>query len=172
MQSQQTLQKREKSNPIFAEPDKVFDQIREFSENVATRAYEFFDGRGRQFGHELEDWLRAEEQLMRRVPVEVRENATQITVRAEVPGFTVHDIQVSVEPSSLLISGKAEEQREEKDERTVFAECSSRQFYRWLDLPAEVDPAKATATLKDGILELDLTKAPASQAARAWVTTA
>jgi len=172
MQSQQTLQKREKSNPIFAEPDKVFDQVREFSESIATRAYEFFDGRGREFGHDLEDWLQAEEQLMRRVPVEVRENATQITVRAEVPGFTVSDIQVTVEPWNLAISGKAEEQRQEKDEWTVYADCASRRFYRSLDLPAEVDPARATAILKDGILEIDLTKAGASQAAKAQVKTA
>ena len=172
MQSQQTLQKPEKSSPIFAEADKLFDQITEFSQNISKRAYEFFDGRGRQFGHELEDWLRAEEELMRRVPVEMRENATQIVVRAEVPGFTASDIRIGVEPWGLVISGKAEEQREHKDERTVYAECRSRQFYRSLDLPAEVDPAKATAVLKDGILELDLAKTRATQAARAEVKTA
>ena len=172
MQSQQTLQKHEKSNSIFAESDKLFDQRRELSENIAKRAYEFFDGRGRQFGQDLDDWLRAEEEVMRRVPVEVRENATQITVCAEVPGFTVSDIQVRVEPWNLAISGKAEEQRQEKDEWTVYAECSSRRFYRSLELPAEVDPARATAILKDGILEIDLTKAAASQAARAHVKTA
>ena len=159
MQSQQTLQKREKSNQIFAETDKLFDQMTEFSQNIAKRAYEFFDGRGRQFGHELEDWLRAEDEVLRRVPVEVRENARQLVVLAEVPGFTVNDLRVAVEPRSLVISGKAEEQRDERDERTVYAECCSRQFYRSLDLPAEVDPAKATATLKDGILEVDLEKA-------------
>ena len=172
MQSQQTLQKREKSNPIFGEADKLFDQMTEFSQNIAKRAYEFFDGRGRQFGYELEDWLRAEEEVLRRVPIEVKENATQIVVRAEVPGFTVNDIRVWVEPWSVVISGKAEELRDEKDERTVYAECRSRQFYRSLDLPSEVNPEKATAGLKDGILELDLAKAAASQAAKVEAKTA
>jgi hypothetical protein len=32
-------------------------------EQVRTRAYELFEMRGREAGHELEDWLRAEEEI-------------------------------------------------------------------------------------------------------------
>ncbi|HXT12606.1 MAG TPA: DUF2934 domain-containing protein [Candidatus Angelobacter sp.] len=33
---------------------------------VAQRAYELYEARGREPGHELEDWLRAEQELEQR----------------------------------------------------------------------------------------------------------
>jgi hypothetical protein len=32
-------------------------------ERIRLRAHEFYEARGREDGHELEDWLRAEEEL-------------------------------------------------------------------------------------------------------------
>ena len=37
--------------------EKIEDQIRQ-------RAYELYEARGREDGHDLEDWLRAEEEVM------------------------------------------------------------------------------------------------------------
>jgi hypothetical protein len=36
------------------------------TELVRKRAYEFFEARGREPGHDLEDWLRAELEIKRR----------------------------------------------------------------------------------------------------------
>jgi HSP20 family protein len=138
--------------------------MKEFSRSVAHRAYEYFEARGREFGHDLEDWFRAESELMRRVPVEIKEADSQITVRAEVPGFAANEINVSVEPQRLVISGKSEETTEEKKEQTLLSEFRSNQFYRELRLPAEVDPSKTTAVLKDGVLELVFAKVAESKA--------
>ncbi len=41
-----------------SEPEQLQDQIRE-------RAYELYESRGREDGHDLEDWLRAEEEIAR-----------------------------------------------------------------------------------------------------------
>jgi hypothetical protein len=35
-------------------------------ETVRTRAYELYEARGREDGHELDDWLRAEEEITQR----------------------------------------------------------------------------------------------------------
>ncbi len=35
---------------------------------IRNRAYELFEARGREEGHELEDWLRAEEEIRSRNP--------------------------------------------------------------------------------------------------------
>ncbi len=175
MQSRQALQTKQpetSSSPIFVEAEKLFDQMKEFSQSIARRAYEFFEARGRQIGHELEDWFRAESELMRSVPVEIKEAEDRITLRAEVPGFAAGEIKVSVEPQRLVISGKSEQTAEEKKEQTVFSEFRSNQFCRELSLPAEVDPAKATAVLKGGVLELALAKAAASDAVNVEVKTA
>jgi HSP20 family protein len=154
----ETTKQQTPASPIFVEAEKLFEQVKEFSQTVARRAYEFFEERGREFGKDLEDWFRAESELTRRTPVEIKEAENQITVRAEVPGFAANEINVSVEPQRLVISGKTEKATEEKKEQTLLSEFRSNQFCRELTLPAEVDPAKATAVLKDGVLELVFAK--------------
>jgi HSP20 family protein len=161
MKSQQAIQTTKQqtpASPIFVEAEKLFEQMKEFSQSIARRAYDFFEARGREFGHDLEDWFRAESELMRRTPVEIKEAENQIIVRAEVPGFTANEIKVSVEPQRLVLSGKSEKTTEEKKELTVLSEFRSNQFCRELRLPAEIDPAKTTAVLKDGVLELVFAK--------------
>jgi HSP20 family protein len=159
----QTTKQQTPASPIFVEDEKLFERMKEFSQSVARRAYEYFEARGCEFGRDLEDWFRAESELMRRVPVEVTEADGQITVRAEVPGFVANEIKISVEPQRLIISGKSEKTTEEKKEQTLLSEFRSNQFCRELRLPAEVEPKKTTAVLKDGVLELVFVKAAESK---------
>ena len=109
---------------------------------------------------DLEDWFRAESELMRRVPVEIKEADSQITVRAEVPGFAANEINVSVEPQQLVIR----RQVGENDGRSEGADLALRDPLEPVLPRAEaarrVDPAKTTAVLKDGVLELGLQKSP------------
>ena len=174
MQSQQALEMKQTSpsSPVFVEAEKLFEQMKESAQTIAKRAYEFFEERGPEFGHDLEDWLRAEFELARRLPLEVKENDGLLIVRAEVPGFKPDEIKVSVEPSQIIISGQAEQKKEEQTAKEVFSEFRSDQFCRCLNLPAEVVPAKATATLKDGVLELTLAKAAAGKATQVEVKAA
>jgi HSP20 family protein len=158
-QAIQTAKQQTPSSPIFVEAEKLFDQMKEFSQSVARRAYEYFEARGREFGHDLEDWFRAESDLMRRVPIEIKEIDGRTIVRAEVPGFAADEIKVSVEPQLLVISGKTEEKNEEKNEETLLSEFRSNQFYREVKLPFKVEPDQTTAVLNDGVLELALAKA-------------
>ncbi len=37
----------------------------DLAEDIRRRAYELYEQRGREHGHELEDWLRAEEEVTR-----------------------------------------------------------------------------------------------------------
>jgi HSP20 family protein len=166
MKSQQGIQPTKHqapASPIFVEAEKLFEQMKEFSQAVARRAYGYFEARGRKFGHDIEDWFRAESELMRRVPVEVKEADGKITVRAEVPGFAADEIKIGVEPKRLVISGKSEKTTEENKEQTLLSEFRSNQFCRELRLPAEVEPDKTTAVLKDGVLELVFAKAAESK---------
>jgi HSP20 family protein len=81
-------------------------------------------------------------------------------VRAEVPGFTTNDLEVSVEPECLTITGKRETKEErEKEGKVVYSERCADEILRVIDLPAAVDPTKVTATLKDGVLDLEMPKA-------------
>ena len=136
----------------------LLDRAREIYETIAQRAFELFDGRGREDGFALEDWLKAERELLRPVPLEIKESNDQFTIHAEVPGFTEKDIHVSLKPRHLIISGKVEESSEEKSGDTFYTSRRSNEILHGLDLPAEIDPEKASATFKDGNLDIRLPK--------------
>lgn len=157
----QALQKSSPASPIFVEAEKLFDQMKDFSQSIARRAYDYFEARGREWGHELEDWFKAEADLLREVPVEIVETEKQLNIRAEVPGFQASEIKVSFEPRFLTLSGTTE-QETTTEGKTVYSERRSQQFYRRLSLPTEVDTTTATAALKDGVLELTVAKATKS----------
>jgi HSP20 family protein len=141
------------------EDDPFFQRMREVYDTLARRAYELFDGRGRQDGHDLEDWFRAESELLSPMALEVDEDSDELIVRADLPGFRDKDIEVRVEPRRLIISGKREQIRDEKKRKTVYSERRSDEVFRTLELSQEIDPDKAKATLQDGTLEISLPKA-------------
>jgi HSP20 family protein len=140
-------------------PEKsLFRSIEEIQDNIAKRAYELFASSGFTDGHDIEDWLLAESELFGKMPVEVKETEKELTVTAGLPGFTEKDIEITVEPSRLVINGKREEKSESKKKgETVYSELSDRVF-RSIDLPADVDPEKVKATLTNGELEVTLPK--------------
>jgi len=143
----------------FTDIDKVLDHLQEMYGSIARRAFELFEGKGRAFGRDLEDWLRAESELLHPVHITIRESEEELTVQAEVPGFSTKELEVSVEPRRLTITGQRETKGEHKEGKTIYTERCADKMLRVIDLPAEVDPAKVTATLKDGILSFTLPKA-------------
>ena len=148
----------------IVEPETLFDRIQQTFNVIARRAFEMFDGNGRTPGHHLEDWFRAESEILHPIHVEMAETDEQLTVRAEVPGFAANELELSVQPRQLTISGRREKAEERKGEKAIYREQCSDQVLRVIDLPVEVNREKVTATLKNGVLELVLQKlAPAKK---------
>lgn len=160
------LRKRDVGPLKLASMDEIFQDMRDAFDSVARRAYEIFEANGRQFGRDLEDWFRAERELLHPVHMELRESDNQLTLKAEVPGFDAKDLEISVEPHRLTLAGKREWKKEEEKERVLFSERRSSQLFRSFELPAEIVPEKATATLKDGMLELKLPKSTTAKKIR------
>ncbi len=144
----------------------VFDRIQQVYGEIARRAFEIFDNNGRWFGNDLEDWFRAESELLHPVHLEIAESDDNLSVRAEVPGFSTKELEINVEPRRLTIAGKHEAQEENKKGKTIYSERCAREILRVVDLPAEVDSSKVSAILKDGILKMELPKAAHAKAVR------
>lgn len=146
--------------------DELFDRIEETYDSIARRAFEIFDNNGRWLGHELEDWFRAEAELLHPVHLEITETDENLAVRAEVPGFTNKELTINVEPRRLTITGKHEAQEESKKGKTVYSEHCAKEIMRVISLPAEIDSSKVNATLKDGVLNVEMPKAAHAKAIR------
>lgn len=150
----------------FASFDEVFKDMAQTFDQIARRAYEIFESNGRGFGRDLEDWFRAEGELLRPVNLEISESGNAVTVRAEVPGFDAKDLEVAIEGRQLTIAGKRESSKEEEKEKVLYSERRSNQVFRCIQLPTEVDAEKAGATLKGGVLELTIPKVEAARKVR------
>lgn len=136
-----------------------FTDMEELNDRIAQRAFNIFQERGFD-GREWDDWFRAEAEILKPVPIEIRESRENYIVRAEVPGLDAKDLTIQAEPTSIYIHGKTEQRKEEKDgEQVTYSEVSAHELARRIDLPASINPEKASARLINGVLELTLPKA-------------
>lgn len=166
MKSQQSVQEKLATTnitPKIVKAEGLLDRMKELYHSIANRAYEFFAGRGYTDGHDLEDWLWAEKELLHPLPLEVKENDTEFTISAEVPGFEAEDLKVSIEPNRLIINGKVETESKKGHKKTAYTEFQRKEIFRTIDLPVTIKAEQATATLKNGILTLILPKVVSSE---------
>lgn len=160
MAKQQTaLEKKVHRDNIFVTAEHFLEDFARNTEAIAHRAFELFEKRGYKFGHELEDWFKAERELLRKVPIEIKDVDGNLDIRAEVPGFTADNLKVSVEPNRITIKGEMEEKEEKKGKNTIYSEWKSNKIFRTFNLPHRVDADKATAAIRDGVLTLTVPKA-------------
>lgn len=83
-------------------------------------------------------------------------------IRAEVPGLTEKDLELSATANTLTLRGERKVDAPEgysvhRSERSAF------RFARSYDLPAKVDHERVEARLEHGVLTVTLPKAPEAQ---------
>lgn len=142
----------------------VLDQLRTISESIERRAYEMFEARGGQPGQELDDWLCAESELALPISVQLTELEDRLALRAELPEVSAQQIKIGLGPHRLVIVSMEETTERETVETVARA---SKQICRVLDLPVDVDPARAKATLENGILNVTVSRLAGADSARA-----
>lgn len=140
--------------------DKIFDHMRELHDIISRRAFELFEKGGGIFGRDLENWFKAESELLHPVSISIDDTDEGLKVEAEVPGFKAEELEVSVEPRRLTITGVRKAGKEEKKKgKTVYSERSAEKIMRVVELPVEVNTEAVSAVLKDGVLEFTMPKA-------------
>jgi len=140
------------SNPADLQPKMQKVQLA-----IARRAHELFEARGREHGHDREDWFRAESELLFPVSVSMSESEDRIGLRANVVGFDETELEVSIEPSRVTILGK-KEAADTKAEAGTIKQTGSHagQILEVVDLATEVMPECAVVELQEGVLKVEL----------------
>lgn len=82
------------------------------------------------------------------------------TLYAEVPGVDMQDLEVTVVGTTLTLKGERKPASEVASERHYRHERGYGPFGRSVQLPHKVDVEKVAARLDDGILTVQLPKAP------------
>jgi HSP20 family protein len=102
--------------------------------------------------------------VFRRGPsVDVYEEMNDVVVKAEIPGLTKEDVQVSLTDTSMTLSGEKKKEDEVKEDVYSYSERTYGKFSRTLSLPCKVKSDKGQATFKDGILEVRIPKTEESK---------
>ena len=90
--------------------------------------------------------------------VDMLDREAELVVHAELPGVGKDDLEVTVTAHSVTIRAQTSHEEKKEEEKYYRREISRGEFQRTLALPLTVDEDKATATFKDGVLELTLPK--------------
>jgi len=94
--------------------------------------------------------------------VNVFTDADGLVVRAEVPGIKSDQLQVQVEPGRLTIAGERE-QAAAKDASYHRRERRHGRFSRTVQLPRDLDPERAAADCRNGVLTVRIPKHAAAK---------
>ena len=104
--------------------------------------------------------------------VDVQTTDEGATVTAELPGFEIGNIDISVEQDVLTIRGSREETEAKEGETYHRRERRSGKFARRIALPFGVDSEAVGASYKDGVLTVNLPRAAEERVKRIAVKAA
>lgn len=90
--------------------------------------------------------------------LDIVENKHGLNLSVELPGMTQDDVKVEAEDDVLTISGEKSSSEEKAEGQVHMTERAYGAFSRSIFLPRSVDPARITATMKDGVLKVAIPK--------------
>jgi HSP20 family protein len=91
-------------------------------------------------------------------PVDISEDEHNITLKAEIPGVTDKDLNITLDNNVLTISGERKFEEEDKKDNFHRIERRYGKFTRSFTLPVGVDAQNVNATFENGILSITLPK--------------
>jgi len=91
-------------------------------------------------------------------PLDVYETPEKLVVTVELPGIDPSDVDVSVENSTLAISGSREFYSDAKEENFHRVERRFGSFQRMLSLPSTANADNIDATFDKGVLTIEVPK--------------
>ena len=99
--------------------------------------------------------------------VDIYETDTHYVVLADMPGVTSDGLEVVAERASLVVRGRVERPAATPD----YEEFELGDYYRAFTLTEDLDTDKVTASLRDGVLKVDIPKSPRVQPKKISVRT-
>ena len=155
----------QKCKDIETTPQTLLEKVEAIAESIREQAFNLFQSRNGVDGYDVDDWLKAEKELVWSPASELTDNEKEFTARIAVPGFDAKDIHVSAMPDALIIQAETTHSHDAKKGDVRFCEFSDKQLFRRLDLPVSVDVDKVKASVENGILQVTAPKAATKEMA-------
>jgi HSP20 family protein len=130
-------------------------------ERDMERMFEGFWGRPVPFLRDFDRFLGLPG--LREMPVEMYDEKDDLVVKAELPGVTKQDLEVTLADNRLTISAEKKRETEKRERGRYIAEVGYGRCVRTLELPSGVLTDKAKASLKNGLLEIRIPRTEESK---------
>jgi len=120
------------------------------------------------FFEDSDDWLMPifSRREMNKPAMDVYETDKDVVVEVSIPDFDPEKVDVSVKDGVLIVSGKMDEKKEEKDKGYWRKEIKKGSFERMVRLPVAVKEDAIDATYEKGVLKIIMPKAEAKPASK------
>ena len=151
------------------DPGGLWERLSVIAEEIRRRAFSRFESRGQTNGLDLEDWLEAEREVVLSPTSELVEGEKDFQARVALAGFDAKDIEVTATPEGLIIEAERTHTHEAKEGAVRFCEFSGKKLLRRIDLPTPIAVDKVTASLDNGMLQVNAPKAGEAKQVRAAV---
>jgi HSP20 family protein len=132
----------------------VFDQLNQIQDRIMRRAYEIFEHNGGFFGRDLDNWLQAEQELLWKPALELRETDGEFQLEAALSGVDPKDIDIEVTPEDIVLKAEVQHQHKQEKGTVHICEFQSGNLFRSIHLPRKINPDKVKAEFKNGMLRL------------------
>jgi HSP20 family protein len=132
----------------------IFDEIDQLDRAISQRAYDFF--RNGSWSNPLDNWLKAENELITKPAVELTQKDGRFEILAAVPGVDVKDLVVEITSQELLIKGQTSHEKSSDKGKVHISEIRTGQVFRSIRFPEAIDTSTAKAEYKDGVLHLTM----------------
>lgn len=155
----------------ITQKDSILDQLEHIRHRIAQRAYDLFLQRNGVSDDAVADWLTAEREILWRPQVELREEDGVFTVLAALAGVEPKDVSVDVTDRDAVIKAEAARTSSKTQRRVHQSEFAAGRLFRSVHFPRPVDPGKARAEYRNGLLTLTVPCAPEAAAKSAKTKT-
>jgi HSP20 family molecular chaperone IbpA len=124
------------------------------ADHIRNRAFHLFLDHGKTDGYDLENWFKAEQELMQVPEGHLIEKDESFQLHVAVPGFDEKDVKVTALPDALIVSADAKHKHSHND--AGFHSCSfgEKRMFRRFELPSLINTDKVHAKLENGLLKL------------------
>lgn len=95
--------------------------------------------------------------------IELKNTATDVVLRAELPGIDSKDLDIHVTREAVSITGEYKSETKHENRGTVRSEFRYGKFHRIIPLPTAIYNDRVQAEFNDGILTLTLPKVEADR---------
>jgi len=99
-----------------------------------------------------------EEESEGQLTIDVYQTDDDIIIESTVAGVEPDDIDIDISSESVTIRGERRRSNEVSEDSYLYQECYWGKFSRSIILPQEIDPDKAKAEFKNGVLRVRLPK--------------